>query len=380
MNILINFSALKKGGGQNVALNFLHGLFELKYPTHTFFFLVVKHSAIHKYLQERKQQNIIFSAGSPIKRIVQEFFKLPKTLNRLNIDITYTYFGYGLFNNSIPQVSGVAVSNIFFPEIKFWEGSSLKLLMYKIIDRYRLYGIKKANALIFENQAMEERAHRIYKILKSKTTYIAPSFNPTFEQQELKINGLKKDTTKLLMLCGWQRNKNIMKVPEIASLLKQASEEFRFIITAPEDNSTDHLEFSRLVEKYGVKEMISIIGPVSKQQLKSLYSQIDFVLLMSKLESFSNNIIEAWYFKKPLIVSNEEWSKAICKNAGYYVNRESSREVSDSIYQLYKSENIQSQLIQSGLENLKEYPSIKEKTSLEIEFLEKIYHDFKTTV
>jgi len=378
MNILINFASQKKGGGQNVALNFLHGLFEINNNHNQYFFLVVKDSEIHQFVKKRKQQNILTTSPSILKRIYQEYFKYPSIFKNRKIDIIYTYFGYGLFRGKIPQVCGVAVSNVFFPEIKFWQGGLLNVFIRKMVDKYRIYGIKKASALIFENKTMEERCHLLYHIPKSRTTFIPPSFNPDFEQEKLVLPELKKNTTKLLMLCGWQLNKNILKVPEIAYNLKKYNHAFQFIITAPNDNSKIQQEFSQLTKKFNVKEMISIIGPVKKQQLKSLYAQIDVVLLMSKLESFSNNIIEAWHFKKPLVVSDEKWARGICKNAAFYINRESPENIAESIHNLQSKLKLKNRLIEEGLSQLKYYPSIIEKTKQEIAFLEQIYNDTKS--
>lgn len=379
MRILLNFSTLKKGGGQNVGLNFLHALFDQDNNTinaHQYYFLIVKNSDIHKYLLNKKCENILTTSASPLTRIFHELFSLSMHIKKLKIDIIYTYFGFGLFTINIPQVCGVAVSNLFFPEIKFWHGNLLKITIRKLVDRYRIYGIKKATGLIFENQAMEQRCHSLFHIQKNKTTFIPPSFNPSFEQEKLDLPELKKNTTKLLMLCGWQLNKNIMRVPEIAANLKKSNHAFQFIITAPNDNSKNHLRFLLLTKKYKVGDMISIIGPVKKQYLESLYSQIDIVLLMSKLESFSNNIIEAWYFKKPLVTTNAEWAKGICKDAALYVDRDSSQIISKAIINLYELPNFQKELINNGLNELRSYPSIEEKTKKEIEFLQKIYNEF----
>lgn len=376
MNILFNFSTLKKGGGQNVGLNFICALFEIENQSNKYYFLVVKNSEIHRYLLKKDCMNIILTSSSPVKRTLLEIFKIPHLLKRFKIDIIYTYFGFALFTRKIPQVCGVAVSNIFFPEIEFWEGNLFNKIVKNAIDKYRIYGIKNATALIFENKAMEEKCHSMFKISPGKTIYIPPSFNPDFENKEVKLPNLNKRTTKLLMLCSWQRNKNILRVPEIAYCLKKTNQDFHFIITAPKNYSDEHIQFINLQKRLKVEDMITLMGPIQKPELRSLYSQIDFVLLMSKLESFSNNIIEAFYFKKPLIISNGKWSRQICKDAAYYINRDSPEQIAEALVKLRKDDKLQSDLIKKGNLQLDNYPSIKEKAEQEILFLKKIYNEF----
>ncbi len=378
MRILINLSTLKTGGGQNVGLNFLSALKQMDYNANCYYYLVARNSAIHKYLIQNKFPNIITSSHSPIKRIFLEILKISKSIRKSKIDIIYTYFGYGMFNKKIPQVCGVAVSNIFFPEIKFWQGNKFQLLVYFLMDKYWIYGIKNANGLIFENKQMEVRSHSLFNIKPNKTIYIPPSFSQNFENKSYTLpSDNRQINCKLLMLSGWHLNKNIMSVPEIAYSLKKSNINFHFIITAPLNNSSEHLTFLKLLKKYSVEDLVSLIGQVKKEQLKSLYEKIDFVVLMSKLESFSNNVIEAWQFRKPLVISNANWAKEICKDAAYYIERDNPSKIANALIHLYKNESIQKNIVNNGLLKLKEYPTIEEKTMMEMKFIEKIYHESK---
>lgn len=377
MKILINLSTLKKGGGQNVALNFLHSLIMMNDASNSYYFLVVEGSQIHLFLKNNNQQNILLTSKSPLKRVFNEIFKYSPFIRNCKIDVIYTYFGYGLFIGKTPQICGVAVSNVFFPEIKFWEGNLLNLSIKFLIDKYRIYGIKKAAGLIFENKLLEERSHSLFNKSTKNTTYIPPTFNSEFDEEILNIPELNRKSLKLLMLCGWQLNKNIMRVPEIAFNLKKKNKNIQFIISAPKDNSKIYNEFLSLANQYDVQDVISIIGTVKKEHLKSLYEQIDYVLLMSKLESFSNNIIEAWHFNKPLIISDEEWAHSICGKAAYYIDRESPEKIADSILDLSSNYFKQNELIKNGLIMEKLHPTITEKTEKEISFLKKIYYESK---
>ncbi len=374
MKILFNFSFLKAGGGQNVALNFLSSI---DVSNQNYFFLVVKDSLIHKYLSKANYGNFKVVNKNPIIRIFWELLNGNRFIKDYNFQIIYTYFGYSLFPKKIPQVIGAADSNLFFPKINFWnEYRGIHLLIKKLIDFYRVYGLENANGIIFENSLLESKCHDLFKI-KGITTTILPSINLLYDQKFIDLNGLSTNklpkSNKGLFLCGWQRHKGIMLIPEIASILRNKGISFNFILTAPKDFSKMHLEFVDLVKKYNVNEHVSIIGSVNKNQLKSLYKQIDLVFLLSTLESFSNNIVEAWTYEKPLLISDEEWAHGLCDDAAFYVNRTDTNLICNSIENILNDKNSVLEIIKNGKTKLNELNSIEDKTSIELSFLNKVY-------
>lgn len=373
MNILINFSTLKEGGGQNVGLNFLSAFKKNNHTEIRYYFLVVKNSAIHLFLKNDNNSNIIITFKNPYLRIINEFLLGWYILWKYRIDAIYTYFGYGLFPLSTPQIIGVAVSNLFYPEIDFWqEYHGLSKIKLKLIDKYRKFGINRAAGLIFENRMMQNRCVELFRINSKKTKFILPSIDISFSTKELKIPLINNSSIKILLLCGWQKNKNILKIPAIANELKKSNKKFVFVITAPPDNSEDHCIFRKLVNYYCLNDMVILIGPIKKEYLRSLYQQVDIVLLISKLESFSNNIIESWYFEKPLIITDAEWSRSICAQAAHYVEIDSIDSISNGILEIANSVNMINEIIKNGRNQLKVYPTIEEKTNEEIIFIKSI--------
>ena len=114
-------------------------------------------------------------------------------------------------------------------------------------------------------------------------------------------------------------------------------------------------------------------GQINRSELKNLYENIDFVFLLSKLESFSNNIIESWYFKKLLIVSNEDWSKSICKEGACFVERNSIRDIYNKILYLINNNDKLMSIIRNGDFNLNSYPNLIDKVKKEISYVKYIY-------
>jgi glycosyltransferase involved in cell wall biosynthesis len=371
MNILINLATLKKGGGQNVGLNFLHSLESLALKNENFHFFVAEGSAAYKFLLERQSEDYTVLSKNPIKRIIFELFSSKKILIDKKIDIIYTYFGIGMFTKKIPQISGSADSNLYFPEIDFWSHyKGIPRLKKWIVDSYRIWGLKRADAVIFENKIMEERSKELFGL--KETTFIMPSINIELKSNNctlLKMN----DRPKGLFLCGWQLNKNIMLIPEIASHLKKSKTPFQFILTAPKDKSVEHIRFIKLVELHNVKEYIEIIGPVKKEELPSLYQKINFVFLLSKLESFSNNIIESWFHRRLLFISDELWAKSICKEAALFVDRDNAMYIATHIKRIIKDEVLKNKIIEKASKEILNYPSINERTIAELNYIKKVY-------
>ena len=373
MNILINLSTLKSGGGQNVAMNFLHSFTKMKIDDDKIFFLVAKNSEPHLFLNKINYLKFLVVPRNPLRRILFEVFRSNSYLKANNINIIYSYFGVGLYSKQIPQISGSADSNLYFPEIDFWSDyRGIQRLKKWVVDKYRIWGIKHSHAVVFENKALEIRAKKLFKI--KKTALIKPSINFEFENKIYSFPpNVAEGVPKGLFLCGWHPNKNFLIIPKLALELKRRGVPFHFIITAPLDNSLMNKKFEDLIHKSNAQGMISVVGQVRKDELKSLYEQIDYVFLLSKLESFSNNIIESWFFKKPLIITDAEWSNSICGEAAIYVERNSINDIVDKIMTISANDILKQFIITKGTEKLKEYPSIEERINQEMEFLRYVY-------
>lgn len=373
MKILINMATLKAGGGQNVGLNFLASLGN---DINDYLFVLAENSYIHSYFANKHLENYVTVSKNPIKRFFQEQFNIRKFIKKNNIKCVYTYFGVGFFGRRVKHICGVADSNLFFPEIDFWiHYRGFQRLKKKLIDAYRLLGYKKASGLIFENKSMFERANQILK-KETKSILILPSFNPNYNDEDIELPFQKEKNQKIcLFLCGWQLNKNIMLIPEIAREFLNNGLYYHFILTAPLDNSNVCSAFLKLTEKYNVGHYVHIIGSVKKEQIKSLYSQSDYVFLLSKLESFSNNIIEAWYFKKPLVISNEKWARSICEEAAIYVNRDDPKNIYNELVRFEESSDSLTTLVENGTAQFLKFPNIKEKTRQELSFIRSFLDD-----
>ena len=373
MNILINLAPLKAGGGQNVGMNLLSGLENLKDPDVSLFFYVSTASMIGNIVKEKYIDRVIEGPHNTIKRVLFERTKLGEFLEKNKIDIIYSCFGYAYVNKKYKQVCGMAESNIMFPEIDFWkEYSGIKKLGKDAIDTYRKWGYKRADALIFENEAMYKRTSKIFGSAK-RSTYIKPSINVFDTDGEFVFDKKQEDSLVGLFLCGWQLNKNIMCIPELINKMNDLGRPIEIIITVNEnDVNRVALEFKKRIDALKVNDFVHMVGRIDKRNLSALYSKVDFVFLLSRLESFSNNIIEAWYYQRPLVISDQEWAHGICKDAAIYVDRENPGAIADTIIASIENGAV-NEVVQKGLDEYKTYPSIQERTRQELSYVKEIF-------
>lgn len=381
MVVLFNLLPIKKGGGQQVATNFVRQTI-LRKDLHPIY-VVTRDTLLHKFLLEvgvdRKQ--IVIIENSLLLRIRFTFFDVGKIIRDKRIELIYTMFGPGLHHKDVKSVTGCAYSNLFFPEIDFWEGYSfLQRIKLRLIDKYRLKTTLKSDAIVFENEAMLKRAVSLLNYPVKKTKLILPSISEVSEKSpstefKKRLEIINRSDYNILLLTGWHKNKNIEIIPEVLEcLFKKKALNVTFIITVPSNHSKS-IELLAKAKRLNVANNIIFFDTVTPFEVPHLIEIVNAMALFSKLESFSNNIIEAWTYKKALFISNEEWSKAICKEFAIYVDRNDANDISNKIIEFKNNSGEEEKLINSYDQILQIYPSSKQKVDLQIEFLKKVYNE-----
>ncbi|MHA6697199.1 glycosyltransferase [Chryseobacterium sp. A321] len=380
MNILINLLPIKKGGGQQVAFNFVSHLKE--FTDISAFYVVTKGTIIHQKIIDLGITNFIAIDDSLLERLKFQNFHLIKYIKDYKIDLIYTLFGPGLHCKNVKSVTGCAYSNLFFPEVDFWKDHSfLQRCKLKIIDKYRLASTLKSDAIIFENAAMQRRASELFNYPSGQTVLILPSISEHVESLDDKsiitsrLKVVDKQQFNILMLTGWHKNKNITQVPFILSELKvRGFEDVTFVITVSKSHP-ESVKLNSVAKSLGVENNIIYFDAVKPYEVPSLFDAIDAVALLSLLESFSNNIIEAWHFRKPLFISDEKWSRGICDNAAIYVKRDNPIDIAEHIIEFRLNKDLQKEVTVKSLDILKNYPNPVEKVALQVEFLKSLNNE-----
>ena len=76
-----------------------------------------------------------------------------------------------------------------------------------------------------------------------------------------------------------------------------------------------------------------------------------------------------------MLISDKEWAHGLCGNSALYVDRDDLYQVCLSIKKILNNTYLINSITQNGVNKLLEYPSIKEKTKSELNFINKVFNN-----
>lgn len=89
---------------------------------------------------------------------------------------------------------------------------------------------------------------------------------------------------------------------------------------------------------------------VPQAQLRSLYGQVDAIVLSTQLESMSATYVEAMALGVPIITSDRDFARDVCGDAALYVDPDVPADIAAAIRRLADDDALRRRLVASGLQ------------------------------
>jgi glycosyltransferase involved in cell wall biosynthesis len=376
MRIVLNLLPLKSGGGVQVALDFLSHLGGKPGPHH--WHAVAR--AGTPFFDTRYRAGLASLAGVPDTLPARVAFDLSggaRLASKLQADVVYTLFGPPWRGLDCPAVSGCAHSNLLYPEIDFWADVPFPASAWRRLkDRYRMHGLVAADGTIFETEDLAARAVRLLGLPAERVTCVKPKASvlvghgARHESTAARLQSLP-ERFHVLALSGYHPNKRLHLIPEVLRVLECRGERGIGFITTLGDSPSEREFFAR-AERDGVRDLIFNVGPLPPEGCVELYRRSKATLLASRLESFSNNIAEAWVHGVPLLASDLDWAHAICGDAAAYFRFDDSEDLARCILELRDSPARAAAVTAAGRAQLAGYPDAPSRHAAIVAFLERI--------
>lgn len=363
MNFLFDFGAIKTGGGVQLSVNFLSLLDRLKPADMNIFLLIPEVGALSKLSLAGKYAGLFVSPNSFGKRFLFEHVHLQNLIRRNRIDHLFTFFGAGLPHpKDVRSVVTVAYPIICYPESPYWNYLDRNKQAYvRCLNILRRHRLRNASAIIAETTVMRTRIARSVKFPAERITVIPPVpsqyVEPIKSQRAL-------PSRRFLFISGNDSHKNLWRLPSIAQYMRAMGEkDFMFLLT------TSREAYLKSLKEPGVREdfidaHFTFLGSIPPQRIMEVYRQADVVVSLSDLESFSNNYMEAWTTRLPLVVSDRDFSRNICKDSAVYVEPHSPEEVAKQLCLVAQDHSLKDRLVKAGIERLSHLPTQEKRFAL----------------
>jgi glycosyltransferase involved in cell wall biosynthesis len=368
--VILNLLPIAKGGGLQNALSFLECLAADPERRATTTVVCRDQSAISDFC---KRESLQFRAvrATGVNRLLAE---LSGPVGDNVADVCFTLFGAPMFSarGRFINICGCAYSNLFYSEFDFWNYLRGRAYQQKrLIDWIRQKSIQKADFWIFETEVLRERAIKRCNFPPNRVAVVkmAPSGLVSKSRVDSsKVAGFKRSIGtgfRMLMLAGPHPNKRQALLPDLICALRDSTGgDFSFVTTMNEQDAYAQRVIEE-VKARGLERFFTNLGPVPADDCASLIEACDALLCLSRLESFSNNFVEAWAMQKPLVVTDADWARHACAEAAVFVDPTDIKHTAKTLEQLMSTPSVRQVVVNRGAANLSRYHDAASK-----------YHDY----
>lgn len=352
MNILINCSNLKIGGGLQVADSICR--FLNRYKTDDFvvvlstkmdttYQIIKNYSNVKVYIYDIKNSisTLVFGCDNFLDNLVSIY----------GIETAITIFGPSRWIPKCPHLCGFARPHLvlsqspYFNNFGFIKKIKMKLY-YKILEFYFKRG---STNLYTENEYISKKLRELIKKVNiyTVTNYYNQIFDDASKWIECKLPSF--EGTTLLTISAPYAHKNLTIIKEIIRLIHEKEPELklRFVLTIDEK---DYPKIPNELKKYFL-----FIGKVGIAECPSLYHQADIMFMPSLLECFTATYPEAMRMQVPIVTTDLDFAHGLCSNAALYYSPLDAKDAVNCIYRLIKEDGLREQLIENGKKQLKNF-------------------------
>jgi glycosyltransferase involved in cell wall biosynthesis len=355
-NILVNGISAKWGGGKSILVNFL-SLLSNSNKNDQFIVVVPANAEYSAYARE----NIIILPvkGSALSLCRYYLFTIRRIIKKYQVSLVF---------NLADLIAPVSTRQLYlfdwpyaiYPESIVWKRMRLSEWLFKKVKLFLIRCcIRLPVLLIAQTKVSETRLKKRFSIDNIDVIPNAVSLD-NFTGGVHKNFGLPPNTIKFLYLTKYYSHKNIEIFLSLAEIIRRENLPYTIVITIGEDQHPNVKRFLETIAKEKLDDIVINVGPVSMENVPSLYQQCDALLMPSLLESFSGTYVEAMYHGKPIFTSDMDFAKVVCGDAGYYFDPLKADSIIDSIVTAYRDPNLLSAKVAVGKERLKTFLSWQE--------------------
>lgn len=363
MNVLLDFGAIKAGGGVQQALNFIRATRARHSPRDRFWLLVPEDSLLAREVGAVGAAAIWLLPRSYLRRALFEYLRLPRLLTANEVAVVFTFFGAGLPRpDGVRALVTVAYPIICYPESIYWQYERPFRRWFNHARNWlRRKRLRKADRLLAETEVMRARLARALQIEPERIRLLPPAVS-AFAEPQARV--ARSGPFVFAAVSDNAHHKNIWRLYATARAMRDRGfEHFRFVMTVRESDFRADIPESD-VDDVLLREHFRCLGPVEPTRIMDVYSEADAMVIISDLESFSNNYLEAWRIGLPIVASDRDFAHHICGDSAVYVEPHDPVGAAREFERVARDGVLRVRLVAAGAERLRRMPTVEQRCEM----------------
>lgn len=340
--ILINAISIKEGGGVVVLTKLLDEMLLQEKNIH--WFVIIDDTIRHKITMDARVTPLTFSwtKKSVLHLIFWHEFYLPFLARKLHVDFVFSQ------TNILPIQKFHCQSLLLLQHAGYFSTDFISLhmnynksLMRKLLWKMRrisvFLALKKSCFITVQTTALADSIVNQVKINRNKLVVISHGSGIASGKISPKTFPGQK-TWRIGYITKYGVQKNFSVLFKAMSELKKEKKNFKLILTLNEN----HLPFrhvKNLIELYEISDYIENHGEIEPPEIQALYQTLDLFVFPSLCESFGFTLVEAMYYRLPVIAASTPSNRELLGEHGIFFKPHDHGELIKKILTIMTSEN-----------------------------------------
>ncbi len=369
MNIIVNTTNLKKGGGLQVAISFIYECRNFTQHEYHVFLSPQMNALIDQSLFCKNFSFYNFDNPSRFILFDKTIKMLNETEQKIAPDCVFSVFGPTYWKPKSKHVMGFANGLYLYSDLPYMQNmQGLEKFKFNLIKFYHKYLLNNnADIYVLQTQDMKKRFSKFINKPIDSMSVISSKYDSVFEKEIKELNLLpSKDKNEFwfVTISAYYPSKNLEIINELVKIIKEKKLNIKFVLTFPHEIIKDKFEKS--------KEYIINLGPVKLEECPYIYSKADALFLPTLVESFTASYPEAMIMKKPILTSNYSFATTVCQDAALYFNPYDVNDIIQNMILISSNEKLCAQMVAQGLVEVEKLPSSKDRAEEYLKLCKKV--------
>jgi glycosyltransferase involved in cell wall biosynthesis len=168
---------------------------------------------------------------------------------------------------------------------------------------------------------------------------------------------------RVLYLTSAHPNKRISRLVPTAAWMRERGVHAVFVVSISSECETGR-QMRLASTSLGVESYFEYLGTVPVPQVPRVISDCDAMCNLAVLESFTNNVVEAFASSRPLIITRSDWAQAACGDGAIYVDPEDPADIGRAVCRLISDPAYREDIVARGNRRLNEFPTLDQRMGM----------------